>query len=265
MYPRRFFTYQNKKIAFSIKGEGQPIVLLHGYLETMDTWKSFGSKLSEKFRVITIDLPGHGESEVIKPVHTMELMAEVVFALLLHLEIYHIYLIGHSMGGYVSLAFAEKYPEMLKGFSLFHSHPFADSEETRKNRNREIELVRLGKKETIIQMNVQNGFAEKNRKRFRNEIDEFKSIAVQNKDEGIIANLEGMKKRKDRSGFLSAIKIPFLLIAGQNDFYIPLSKTNQIDLPKNGYLYILENSGHMGFVEEPEKSADILDRFINNT
>ena len=130
---------------FAESGKGKTIVLLHGFSESSKIWDGFRDQLSDFFRVIVIDLAGHGKSESLDPVHSMELQAEVVFEVLKHCKVKKCLMVGHSMGGYVTLTFATKYPEMLKGICLFHSHPFPDSPEDRKNRSRTISLVEQDK------------------------------------------------------------------------------------------------------------------------
>ncbi|MFO7719364.1 MAG: alpha/beta fold hydrolase, partial [Gillisia sp.] len=102
--------YENTPIFYSTKGTGNPLVFLHGFLESTKIWEPFIEKLSAKRQVICIDLPGHGKSGNISDIHTMELMADAVHAVLKHLRIEQVSLVGHSMGGYVSLAFLEKFP-----------------------------------------------------------------------------------------------------------------------------------------------------------
>ena len=114
-------TYKNTKISFTDEGKGTAVVLLHGFLENKTMWKAFVPELSKKYRVITVDLLGHGETECLGYVHAMEDQADMLFALLLHLKIRKVVLVGHSMGGYVALAFAELYPDYMKGLFLLNS------------------------------------------------------------------------------------------------------------------------------------------------
>ncbi len=123
----KFFTYAiPAESIIKIMGKGEVIMLIHGYLETSEIWNSFAKRLSENFRIILVDLPGHGRSDNADEVLTMDLMATVLAKLLENLDIKKVFLTGHSLGGYITLAFAELYPEMLSGYCLFHSHPFAD-------------------------------------------------------------------------------------------------------------------------------------------
>ena len=130
------------RIAYTERGEGDTIVLLHGYLESLLVWDRFSTNLSRHFRVLSVDLPGHGQSDVISGEHSMEMMAERIAGLLDSLGIEKVLMTGHSLGGYVALAFLELFPERLAGYCLFHSHPFADTDEAVERRNREISIGR---------------------------------------------------------------------------------------------------------------------------
>jgi pimeloyl-ACP methyl ester carboxylesterase len=146
------------KIRYRDVGEGLIVVLLHGYLESLKVWNGIIDELRDSFRIIAPDLPGQGHSTISKDVQTMDSMAEEIKFLLNHLEIEKCFMVGHSMGGYVTLAFLEKYPKMLTGISLFHSSPFADTDEKKENRNREIELLRNGKKNQLYNTHMPKVF-----------------------------------------------------------------------------------------------------------
>lgn len=115
----KFTTFRKARIRYSDEGKGRTIVLIHGFPENLEIWKEFSAILSKGFRVIAIDLPGLGESENIGYVHTMDLMAKCVHSVLEELQLRKYVLVGHSMGGYVGLAFAELFPENIKGLCLF--------------------------------------------------------------------------------------------------------------------------------------------------
>lgn len=245
------------------EGNGDAVVLLHGYLESMDIWGSFKVELTRYYRVITIDLPGHGKSETVCEKHTMEVMADAVEVVLNHLGIGLAVIIGHSMGGYVTLAFAEIFPEKTAGFVLFHSHGFPDSDEKKANRNREIELVESGKKMQILKINIPRSFANENLKRFSKEVKRSGEIALSTTENGIVCALKGMKTRPDRRKVIMQSAVPVLIIAGRKDNYIPFGMYEQhFNLKPGTDVLILENSGHMGFIEEKEKSLDGILRFL---
>ena len=257
--------YKNISIRFDDGGEGIPVVLLHGYLESLSIWDDFVCPLSEKYRIITIDLPGHGETGIIEDIASMEFMAEIVKAVLDFLEIEKCILIGHSMGGYATLAFLELYPERLLGFSLFHSKPHPDNPAAIVNRKRAIELIKESKKELIVNTNVPLGFANSNLEKMEEEVEFAKQIARKTPDEGVIYALNAMMLRPSREKLLRETDLPCLFILGKLDNYITFNDIYPtFKLPKNGRFFILENSGHMGFLEEKEKALEGVISFIES-
>jgi pimeloyl-ACP methyl ester carboxylesterase len=258
-----YIHYNGGKIYYSDTGEGEIVVLLHGYLETAEIWSGFTKKLAGKFRVISIDLPGHGLSKVYSENHTMEFMAGAIKVLLDNLNIKQVFVTGHSLGGYVALAFLELYPGMLKGYCLFHSHPFADRPETIEKREKEIKVVRAAKKYLLYPENISQMYAKVNLDKFREELQRSKDIASTIRDEGIIAVLNGMMNRPSRLNFMEAGKVPCLWILGRMDNYISCEEVQtKVNLPANANVVILENSGHMGFIEEEDLSVKIITDFV---
>lgn len=259
----RFFSFEGGKIHYSDSGEGSAIVLLHGYLESLEVWNGFGQKLARKFRVISIDLPGHGLSDVYGETHSMEFMALSVRSLIDNSKIGKVVMAGHSLGGYVTMAFLELFPEKLRGYCLFHSHPFADTMETIEKRKREIRIVREGKKNIIYPENLTRMFANLNIEKFQKELEQLKSIASKLSDNGIIAVLNGMMSRPSRLSIMEDGKVPCLWILGLMDNYInsDLIRKN-VSLPENVKVLLLENSGHMGFIEEEERSVEAITAFV---
>ncbi|MFO7756196.1 MAG: alpha/beta hydrolase [Bacteroidales bacterium] len=251
--------YRDVSIAYNDKGEGDLLILLHGYLESSEVWDDFVPGLAQRYRVIAIDLPGHGQSSVSGNEHSMEFMADAVKAVIDHEDIGRCMMVGHSMGGYVTLAFIEKYPLFLRAYCLFHSHPYADTDEIIENRKREIKIVQSGKKDLIYPVNISKMFADFNTGRFSEELERHKEIASAIPAEGIIAVLNGMIHRPTRHELLEKGDIPLLLILGRYDNYISFGEMkNRIGLPQNAELLVLERSGHLGFVEEKEKSQEAI-------
>lgn len=258
-----FFTYNGGRISYSDSGIGIPVVLLHGYLETSEVWRPFAEKLSERLRVISIDLPGHGMSDSYGSSNTMESMASLVKELLDSLNIEKAFLTGHSMGGYVTLAFLELYPDSLLGYCLFHSQPFPDAPETIEKRMREIALVEEGKKETFYPDSVTRMFAVSNPERFHAALNRSLEIAGGLKDEGIIAVLNGMMARPSRLEVMEEGRVPCLWILGAMDNYIQCDAIRKkVRLPANAKVVVLEMSGHLGFIEEEHKSLEVLSEFV---
>lgn len=242
------------------------VVLLHGYLESLLVWEEFIPLLYKKVRVVTLDLPGHGISVVQGDTHTMEFLADTVAAGVRALGITRCTVVGHSMGGYVALALCERHPELLDGLVLLSSTPYADSPEKAENRRREIALVQAGRKELLSRVAPAAGFAEENRARMADEIEDLTEQVFVTEDEGIVALLNGMITRKDRSEVLRTTKVPVLFILGRKDNYIPVETAEKMvaEHPEARVVW-LENSGHMGFLEEPEATAAALLDFVEST
>ena len=219
--------------------------------------------LTEKVRVVAIDIPGHGRSSNIAPVHTMELMADVVAGVLDALQIDKVTLVGHSMGGYISLAFCAAYAERLEGLVLLSSSPNPDTELKRENRRREIALVKAGKKDMLARVAPEAGFAEMNRDSLRRYINNLVEQVHITDDEGIVALLGGMIERKDQNEMLRNSRVRQLFIMGTHDGYIPVEAAQEF-IAKNPQAKVawLDKSGHMGFIEEPEACATALLEFV---
>jgi len=259
----REIDYQGIKVQYSVDGEGPALLFIHGYLESLEIWKGFISRFKEH-KVICIDIPGHGKSGILGPVHEMSEMARVAGAVLDAEEIENVVVIGHSMGGYVTTEFARIFPSRTRGYCLFHSTCFADNEEKKKNRDREISLVMCGKKMQIIHTNIPKAFADSNITDFKNETERAKQIAAANPDDGIIALLQGMKNRKDHSDFLSSNEPPALIIWGRLDNYIGEEVYRKMSgLAPHASFVILEKSGHMGFIEEPDRAYSGIMEFLS--
>lgn len=230
----------------------------------MEIWDAFAGQLGKAgYRAVTLDLPGHGISEIVGETHSMEFLAGIVARLMEKLEIPKATVIGHSMGGYAALAFAERYPEKLEGLVLFHATPDADSEEKKADRKREIEIVKAGRKEMLSRTLPGKRYAPENRKKMAEEIDAGALQVMLTEDEGIVALLDGMAQRKDQNEMLAKLDVPQLFIFGRHDELIPQEKAEAV-IAKNPQAKVawLERSGHMGFLEEAAESLKIIEEFI---
>lgn len=208
--------YKNISLNYTDTGKGSTIVLLHGFLENLNMWNFFVAEYAKKYRVVTLDLLGHGQTGCLGYVHSMEDQADAVHAVLHELRIRKAVFMGHSMGGYVALAFAELYPDMVKGIILQNSTALADSDERKANRDRAIVAVKQSAA-NFVRMSIANLFSEENREKFAPEIETLKAEAVQTPVQGIVAALEGMKIRKDREVILHFAPYPIMLVLGKKD------------------------------------------------
>lgn len=244
--------------------EGSPvIVLLHGYLDSMEVWEDF-IPLLEDARTVRIDLPGHGKSETKEEIHTMEFLAKTVRGILTALGIKRCFVVGHSMGGYVALELLKHYPEICQGIVLLHSTPNADKPEKKEAREREINLVLSGQKESIAHTVPVARFAPQNRKRMAAKIEEISNGVLLMEDKGITAALRGMAARNDNNEVLQKSAVPQLFILGREDGHIPgpVAEKMIADHPQAQVVW-LEHSGHVGFMEEPQLTAKVILDFVN--
>jgi pimeloyl-ACP methyl ester carboxylesterase len=255
-----FVLYKNTQIHFTESGTGTAVVLLHGFLENTTMWNSTVALLSKRYRVVAIDLLGHGKSENLGYVHTMEQMSESVQEVLSHLKIRKTFLIGHSMGGYVALAFAEFFPDNVKGLCLMNSTTRGDSEEKQVGRNRAIQIVKKNHT-SFIRSSIPMLFRSCNRKLYREQINEVKQEALKTSKQGIIAALEGMKIRKDRELLLHFGPYPKLMIIGEKD---PVLKLDDLlkQLENTNTTVVRLSEGHMSHIENKEEMLIAIGDFL---
>jgi pimeloyl-ACP methyl ester carboxylesterase len=260
--PMHQILYKNTKISYSDTGKGTAVVLLHGLLGNQTIWQDLTPELSKKYRVITLDLLGHGESGCFGYVHSMEENAEVVRAVLSKLRIRKAIFVGHSMGGYVALAFAELYPEKVRALVLQNSTSKADSEERKANRDRAIKAV---KKEytTFVRLSIANLFREENREKMTDKIEKVKIEALKTPLQGIVASLEGIKIRKDREALLSTANFPIMLILGKKDSVLNY-EDNLKQIENTDVKLVSFPDGHMSHIENKDALTKVVLDFVKN-
>lgn len=252
--------YKNTKISFTDSGEGNTIVFLHGFLENKKMWTEYASFFSEKYRVVTIDLLGHGESDSLGYVHEMEENAQAVNEVLEHLKIEKATIVGHSMGGYVALAFAELYPQKIQKLVLQNSTSKEDNAEKKLNRTRAIKAVKQNYI-SFVSLAIANLFSENNRTRLADEIEKVKAEALKTPLQGIVASLEGMKIRKDREWLLHENRFPVLLILGKKDPVLNYEE-NLAQIEDTTAELVSFEDGHMSHIENKEDLKTILFDFF---
>jgi pimeloyl-ACP methyl ester carboxylesterase len=262
-----FTTFRKARIRYSDEGEGRAIVLVHGFPLNMQVWEEYSAELAKHFRVIAIDLPGFGESENIGYVHSMELFAQCVKEVMDNLGLRRYILIGHSMGGYAGLAFGELFPDNLRGFVMFHSSSYKDSDEKKTERERSIETIKK-KRKSFIKVFTGNMFAapnpQKGAKDKNPHLKKLQDIANTASARALVAATEGMKNRKDREIILRFAQYPVLFIFGKKDKIFKLETVlPQTETPADKEVLILENAGHMGFYEAKDETLNAIIRFAN--
>lgn len=249
---------------FEKHGNGSPLVLIHGFCEDRRVWSEIVPKLEKEHTVITIDMPGFGKSPLQnKESYTsLEDMANNLAALLTQQKITECTMIGHSMGGYLTLAFAEKHPDMLSGLGMFHSTAFADSDFKKENRQKHIDFVNKNGVEPFVKTLIPTLFATANQQ--SKQAEKSLQIAKECSPKGVTIALKAMRDRKDRTDVLKNSKVPVLFIAGDDDkVVLPKDMALQASYPAKSQFELLRNSGHMGMFEEPERSIEIIEKFMD--
>lgn len=259
----KYILFRGVKIAYTRQGTGHVLMLLHGFLESHRMWTRMLPALSKNFDVILVDLPGHGTSGTIAEVHTMELMAEVIKSVLEDQKIDKASFMGHSMGGYVTLAFAELYPKRIQNLILLNSTPLEDSITRKENRKRAVVLIKKYP-EAFISMGVTNLFSHENSKRYIYEIEQTKKEALSFSIDGIIANIKGMKLRATRLDVLKNFTGKKAIIAGRED---PILESNSLKLisEETNATFLAVSGGHMSHIEAEAEILEFIPRFLKHS
>jgi pimeloyl-ACP methyl ester carboxylesterase len=284
---QKSFTYQNAHISYAIVGKGKPVVLLHGFGEDSSIWDLQVAFLKEHCLLIVPDLPGSGKSSLLSlesGVRSLELKheastdsklqtpdyisiddyADCIYALLLHEGIPSCIMLGHSMGGYITLAFAEKYSSFLQGFGLIHSTAYADSDEKKQNREKGIALIEQYGAYAFLKTTTPNLFSKKFKETHPEKVNELIEAGKQFSKEALQQYYRAMMLRPDRIKALLSNRLPVLFVIGTEDVAAPLEDViKQVSLPYISYIYVLQDTGHMGMWEAPEKLNQQLLFFIN--
>lgn len=239
------------------------VVLLHGFLQNLNVWSSFILTYMRNMHVVAIDLPGHGYSSTYSDVHTMDFMAQAVKTVLDDANVEQCVMVGHSLGGYVALAFADRYSYMLKGLSLMHSHAMCDTPEIRLRRDEVCHQVHLNRAGFIVDF-ITGLFDESKREYLATDIKELKDQCLETREEGILAAQRGMKVRTSKVKTLTSLSVPVLFVYGKNDPRIPLELgLSQAMLPHRSEVLMMDGVAHMSFMEEREYVKRRLCDFVH--
>jgi pimeloyl-ACP methyl ester carboxylesterase len=258
-------TFRNTPIHYRKTGKGPWVVLLHGFLESLEIWNDFALQLENEFSVLMIDLPGHGRSGLMSEVNSIPDMADVVLAVAEYEKVDKFVVCGHSMGGYVAAELAKRAPEKIQGVVFLHSHVAPDDEQAKENRKRTVNIVKLNHTGFIRQF-IPDLFAEVNRESLAPEIEKLSNRAASTSAKSIIASLEGMKERPGGLDFLLETEMPLLFVIGKNDSRMPYNKVMaQAMMGQNIQVQLLDRVGHMGFLEAPEKVFPVLRDFFRRS
>jgi len=254
--------FEGKKLFYRINGSGKPVILLHGFGETGNVWDHQVAYLSSSFKLIVPDLPGSGSSEMPDDL-SMENLAEAIHAIIHEENIDACPVIGHSMGGYVALALTAHYYNHVSALGLFHSTAYADTDEKKTTRRKGIDFIRQHGAFDFLQTSSPNLFSphtkETNPALIKTFIDGLSSFTP----DALTGYYEGMIERPDRTDVLTGTHSPVLFVIGEHDNAIsPKDVLKQVHLPDRSFIHVLKQSGHMGMLEEKEKSNELLKEFL---
>lgn len=252
--------HKGAPIFYTDQGEGQPLLLLHGFLENQLMWEPFLPQLAVHHRVICIDLLGHGQSACTGYVHTMEEMAAAVKTVTDHLSIKELIIIGHSMGGYVGLAFTKAYPLHVQALCLLNSTPEPDDEERKNLRTRANQMVKT-QYHQLVRMSFINLFDTETKRHHEAAINKALKQALLTPLQGYIAANTGMKLRPDNSTYWQQLTIKKGMILGVTDWIISAESHKEKYTKNDTYFQILKG-GHMSHISNFEAVLEGIKEFI---
>lgn len=251
----------NTAVSYFDKGEGKTIVLIHGFAGSKLYWEKVMPDLSVNNRVIAIDLPGHGDSAMGQGKYSIEDMAGLIKELLDLLGLEKVTMFGHSLGGYITLAFSELFPQYLEGFALVHSTANPDSDEAKAGRESNAKKVLEEGMDSFIQGLSQKLFSPANLEENAQDIKTTVKIGMSTSIQGVVSALLAMRDRINRNYVLEETNLPVLLIAGEQDQIIPPDKTFTVNKP-NIQQFTIKGAGHMSMYEQPEELVKIMEDFL---
>ncbi|MEM1220659.1 MAG: alpha/beta hydrolase [Bacteroidota bacterium] len=256
-----FSLSEQTRVHFQVVGEGPDLVLLHGFGEDHRIWQPLVDAL-EGYRLVLIDLPAFGKSDRL-PEPSIEGFAQAVQGVLDHLRITTFHLMGHSMGGYTSLALMEEQPERVLTLGMIHSHPYADTEEKKRNRAKSMEFVEKNGAAPYLKQLYTALFPREYLEQHPDLIPSLIDRALPWGEAPILAGLDAMRKRPDRSQVIAKFPRPVLFLSGDLDLVVPENyRLLQPLLAQVGSTHQLRDIGHMSMIEDPALFVQIIRNFL---
>ncbi len=263
MFTNKNIIYENCHLNYSIYGRGRAVMLVHGFGEDSGIWKVQIEYLQKDFLLIVPDIPGSGQSEMLTKENVLiDDYAAKLKAILDEEKIDDCCMLGHSMGGYISLAFADKYPEKLWALGLIHSSAYADDASKKETRRKAIEFIIENGSYSFLKTSTANLFFDVDKS--KETISELIDKGARFLPEALIQYYQAMIARVDRTTVLKELNKRVLFIIGEHDKAVPFTQSlPQTHLPSMSYVYIMRYSAHMSMIEETEKCNKILAEFLH--
>ncbi|WP_028775912.1 alpha/beta fold hydrolase [Shimazuella kribbensis] len=252
-------TNKGTTIAFEDLGQGKPIILVHGFVGDHHYWDHVMEPLAKKYRVIAIDLPGHGNSALSSDTNTTEDYADEIANLVEQLRLDKITLVGHSLGGYITMAFSKKYASMLDRFALIHSTALPDTEEAKAGRLAGIEKIKTEGLQPFVDGLIPKLFAPAYLADFEQTT---KEIGYGASPQGAIAALGAMRNRPNLTDVLATTSVPVLIVAGSEDVVVPTKRAFSTE-GQNIEQVVIPSVGHMSMYEAPDQLVEKLTHFFH--
>ncbi|OIQ23647.1 alpha/beta hydrolase [Lacinutrix sp. MedPE-SW] len=252
--------YKGINIFYTDTGNGPAVILLHGFLEDLTMWNDLTPQLSKKNRVISIDLLGHGNTNSLGYIHTMEDMAVAVHAVIKYLNLKKLIFIGHSMGGYVALSFSKLFPKHVTGLCLLNSTFKSDTNERKELRLRANKMAQ-NNFENLVKMSFANLFSAQSKIKYKEDYIKALDIALKTSLQGYMAANEGMRQREDFSDFFANASFKKLILLGKKDTLIDINSIAKYAENQNIELHLF-SEGHMSYIENKVDFIKQLVHFV---
>ena len=256
--------FRGHELVYEISGKGTSVMLVHGFTEDRRIWDPLLAGIENKYKWIIPDIPGSGDSPYNSSLKRISDFAEFIIAVMENEEIKELVLIGHSMGGYISLAFAEKYPEKIHALGLFHSSAYPDSEEKKESRDKNIRFIQNHDPSIFVEQSIPGLFSDSFKAEHPEEIRKLIDLYANFKRESLVQYLDAMKNRPSTTDVLVSITKPVLFIMGEEDKAVPIKDSLELcHLPRISYIHILTRTAHMGMIENTSLCNSFVDRFLS--
>ncbi len=257
------FTYQNEEYQLDILGEEntETLVLLHGFLSSKAGWMGWEREMAQQYRVVNVTIPGHAGQNSLS-YSSIDELVDFLFVAFKKFKINQFHLLGHSLGGYIALEYANQFEHQLKSIALLHSHPWADNEAGVKKRNHMIQLIERGFKKRVSQLTIPNLVCPENRPLLKPLLERANEIANDSSEEGLKSALIAMRDRHDRTAILKNEKLPIFWLSGAFDTFYPPQKAVNFQKETSIKHVLLDNCAHAAFMEDPKNLSLHYHRFL---